>query len=140
LFYTGTSRSSSKVQSKVFKNSLEPKKTKLLKKIKDMAYFSKNSLIHGNILEFGEILKENWNIKRYLLKNNNPPSIDLIFDYAMKNGAIGGRLIGAGGGGFFLFCSSSLDQRKNLINKMQTKGFKNLEFGIDYDGTKKFKL
>lgn len=140
LFYTGKSRSSSKVQSKVFKNSLELKTTNLLKRIKDIAYCSKNSLINGNILEFGEILKENWNIKRYLLKNNNPEAIDLIYDYAMKNGAIGGRLIGAGGGGFFLFCSSSLDQRKNLINKMQTKGFKNLEFGIDYQGTKKFIL
>ena len=140
LFYTGKSRSSSKVQSKVFKNSLDLKTINLLKRIKNIAYLTKNSLINCNIIEFGEILNENWNLKRYLLKNNNPASVDLIYDFAMKNGAIGGRLIGAGGGGFFLFCSSSLGQRKKLINKMQNKGFKNLEFGIDYEGTKKFIL
>jgi D-glycero-alpha-D-manno-heptose-7-phosphate kinase len=54
-------------------------------------------------MDFGLLLRESWEVKRSLTKNISNQRIDDIFDLAMKNGAIGGKLLGAGGGGFVLF-------------------------------------
>lgn len=100
LFFTGFTRLSSKVASTTLKNTRDKKDD--LNEMVAMVDSAIQSL-SANIMDFGILLRESWKIKRSLAKNISNQHIDDIFDIAMKNGAIGGKLLGAGGGGFVLF-------------------------------------
>ncbi len=73
------------------------------KRIVELTHKLKYELEHGNIDAVGEILDENWRIKKTLANGISNPQFDEWYDRATKNGAIGGKILGAGGSGFFLF-------------------------------------
>ena len=141
LFYLGLRRSSNKIQSNTFSKKLSKKKITTLSKIKDLAVMSKIAIQNGNMQEFGECLNENWTLKKSLNKEIISSSrLNEIYKIALKSGAVGGKIVGAGGGGFYLFCSLNYNHKKNLISKLNKMGLKNLEFKFEFEGTQKFVL
>lgn len=99
----------------------------------DLSYRMRNQLLRGNLLQFGQSLDEAWHFKRRFSSKISSPGLDLIYDNARKNGALGGKLLGAGGGGFFLFYVPPF-QKHNLVTHLETSGLKVLPFRFEQDG------
>lgn len=119
LYFTGFSRNASEVAKHQVQNI--PMKQKELKAMYDMVYYALEILNSGNIKKFGELLHESWQIKRNLSDKISTSHIDDIYETARSAGALGGKLLGAGGGGFVLvFVPPEKQQRvkeklKNLL-------------------------
>ena len=118
LFFTGISRNSSDIAEAQIKNT--PKISKELKILNGMVDNSIDILngSQSNLYRFGKILHESWNIKRKLSKLVTTNEIDSIYDTALRSGALGGKLLGAGGGGFILFFALPEFQEK-IKNKLK---------------------
>lgn len=99
LFYTGINRKADKIIKKINNN----KNIINFKKLSDLALDFKQELENGDLNNLGKILNENWNIKRKLDSSVSSSEIDHFYTVALKNGATGGKILGAGGGGYFLF-------------------------------------
>jgi len=100
LFFTGFSRTASEIAAHQVKNI--PRKQKELSAMYDLTQEALKVLNGGNLMELGKLLDESWKIKRSLSDKISTPEIDGFYDVAKKAGAIGGKLLGAGGGGFVL--------------------------------------
>ena len=115
LFFTGKSRFSGKIEQK--KISKIDKNLKTLDEMKKYVFFCKKILEeNSSLFEFGDLLNEYWNLKKKLSNNISNTQIDEIYKEAMISGARGGKIIGAGGGGFILFYAKPEIQKK-LIRK-----------------------
>jgi len=103
LFFTGFSRTASEIAGEQIQNT--PNKTHELIKMYEMVDHAIGILNGGDsdISDFGKLLHESWTIKRSLTDKISTPQIDLIYKDALEAGALGGKLLGAGGGGFILF-------------------------------------
>lgn len=103
LFYTGISRFATEIASEQIKTTKEHRKDGELRRMYQMVVEAINILKSGNdIADFGSLLHESWMIKRDLTKKITSPEIDMIYEAAMSAGALGGKLLGAGGGGFMI--------------------------------------
>lgn len=100
LYFTGFSRMASEIASHQVKNM--PNKMQDMNIMYDMAYHALDLLNTNQIRKFGKLLHEAWKIKRELSHKITTNQIDNIYDTAMQEGALGGKLLGAGGGGFVL--------------------------------------
>lgn len=103
LFFTGFARTASEIAGEQIKKT--PEKKNELKKMSEMVDEA-ISVLNGNssdITDFGKLIHETWMIKRTLTNKITTPYIDKIYETAIKAGALGGKLLGAGGGGFILF-------------------------------------
>ena len=87
-----------------------------------------------NVKYIGELLREQWNLKKNLSTKVTNPKIDKFYEIGINSGAIGGKILGAGGGGFFLFLSKNQREKKRLIDKI--KKIKLVNFDFDEEGTK----
>ncbi|MBR4560847.1 MAG: GHMP kinase [Bacteroidales bacterium] len=103
LLYTGTKHSASAILKEQGKEMKRLEKQQVMHKMVEMAYELKDVLEHGQIDDFGRILNEGWLLKRSLTNNISNPLIDALYDQGMDAGALGGKLLGAGGAGFVLF-------------------------------------
>jgi len=102
LFFTGLSRTASEIAGAQIRAT--PRKKQELNTMYQMVGEAINLLTSNvDLSEFGKLLNETWQLKRSLTNRISPPQIDEIYDTALKAGAIGGKLLGAGGGGFILF-------------------------------------
>jgi D-glycero-alpha-D-manno-heptose-7-phosphate kinase len=101
--------------------------------IKQIGYESKAVLEAGNLDEYGRLLDEHWERKRARSKSISNQRIDDWYDVARANAAIGGKLIGAGGGGFLMFLA---DDPTHLRRAMTAEGLSELRFGFDFEGTR----
>ncbi len=131
MFYTGTTRSANSILSEQKKNIDQDDKNKNLRKMCKLAEEMKESLEHNDLSNFGKILNDSWQLKRTLASGISNPDINKYYETALENGALGGKLLGAGGGGFLLFyCEESKQDalRKNI-------GLKEFDFKFDKDGT-----
>lgn len=131
MFYTGTTRSANTILSEQKKNISQDDKNENLRKMCALAEEMKRSLERNDLSTFGSILHQSWELKRTLASGITNPKIDAAYERAMKNGALGGKLLGAGGGGFLLFYCEPEKQdelRKNI-------GLKEFEFKFEQDGT-----
>jgi len=116
LCYTGTTRQSSGIIENQIKGIKEGSNLDMLHKQKEMAFDMKNVLLRGNLDRFGEMLDEAWQTKKKLTSNITNQQIDKLYDAARKSGAIGGKILGAGGGGYLLlYCNY---KKKHLVEKM----------------------
>jgi D-glycero-alpha-D-manno-heptose-7-phosphate kinase len=86
----------------------------------DLTYRMRNHLLRGRLFEFGQSLDEAWQYKRQFGSKISNPYLDDIYENVLKNGAIGGKLLGAGGGGFFLFYVPPF-QKHGLLDYLATK-------------------
>jgi len=135
LFFTGYSRSASGIlKDQKDKSAANDKKMlKNLHFVKALGLQSKLALEKGNILEFGELMHEHWENKKQRSGGMSNPKIDKWYNLALKNGASGGKLVGAGGGGFLMFMAHD---RKKLRKAMSDQGLEEVRFKFDFEGTK----
>lgn len=99
----------------------------------DLTYRIRNHLLRGRLYEFGQALHEAWQIKRQLSNKISNPSLDKIYDGALAHGALGGKLLGAGGGGFFLFYVPP-NRKHQLINHLFSQGLRVRPFRFEQKG------
>ena len=85
-----------------------------------------------NIDEFGRLLDYSWNLKKTLARNISNMDIDMLYEKAMKHGALGGKLLGAGGGGFLLIYAP-MERHQEIISNMKLL---NIPFQFESGGTK----
>lgn len=133
LFYTHNVRPSGVILSKQNAAMKSDKRIfNQVKKIVSLAYHLKKELLDGQITDFGKILHEGWELKRELTSNVSSSDLDDIYKLALSNGAEGGKLLGAGGGGFFLFFVKPENQTR--LRKAFSKLYE-LEFSFENSGT-----
>jgi D-glycero-alpha-D-manno-heptose-7-phosphate kinase len=99
----------------------------------DLTYEIRNHLLRGRLFQFGQSLNEAWQLKRQFSSKISNLFLDQIYDGALENGAIGGKLLGAGGGGFFLFYVPPF-QKHQLVGWLETKGLEIHPFRFDPEG------
>lgn len=135
LFFTGFARSASAILKDQDKRSKEMDEEMLnnLHYVKDLGLRSKKALIRGQTSEFGMLMHEHWEHKRKRSKSMSNPQIDEWYDLGMKNGALGGKLVGAGGGGFLMFYT---EDRNQLRHAMSKAGLEEVRFRFDFEGSK----
>jgi D-glycero-alpha-D-manno-heptose-7-phosphate kinase len=133
MIYTGNSRSASAILKELSRTIYQKNKFNSIKQLVKMAQNSKEALNNNNIDEWGEILKESWLLKKSLNDDITISLVDQIYDEGIKAGAIGGKLLGAGGGGFLLFYCRK-EQQENFRRKMRE--YRELKFSFDDFGSK----
>jgi D-glycero-alpha-D-manno-heptose-7-phosphate kinase len=135
LFYTGYSRQSKKILINQKKLSVKNNKEMIdsLKKIKNIGYKVKNFLEKGDFESFGQIMNDHWSEKKKRSKIMSNSKINFWYESALKNGAIGGQLVGAGGGGFLMFYAKDKEMLQNYFFKL---GVEEVKFKFDFEGTK----
>lgn len=126
LYYIGNQRSASSILAEQRKNTSQEEKFKTLQQMVSLVYELRDVLMQERLDEFGKLLHENWMMKQKLASGISNPLINELYDTAMKNGAMGGKLLGAGGGGFMLFyCPESQQARLDkALNKVKRFDFK----------------
>ena len=135
LFFTGYSRSASNVLKEQDEKSKgnDPAMIENLHFVKDLGYKSKVAFESGNLEEFADIMNIHWEHKKQRSNAMSNDRINTWYDIAMKNGALGGKLIGAGGGGFLMFYA---EDTKKLRKTMAREGLQEVRFRFDFDGSK----
>ena len=135
LFFTGYSRNANSIlseQNNASKNN-DISMIDNLHKVKELGLRSKEALQNDNILEFGKIVHEHWLYKKKRSSRMSNGKIDEWYEHALNNGAIGGKLVGAGAGGFLLFVT----QDKSLLRKALKKfNLTEVKIRFDFEGTK----
>ena len=137
IFYSGVERSASAVlaeQAKTVKTNKDDA-VQRMHRIKEMGYETKKLLLEGDIDRYGELLHEHWMNKRKLASNMTDSVIDEHYEAALKAGAIGGKLMGAGGGGFFMFYVRPTERRK-VYEVLTGRGLRPMRFRFDFDGAR----
>ncbi len=131
----GLTRLSGKIIDRQVDNYKRGKKNavKAMHKIKEMAYDMKNLLLMDNLNEFGKMLDREWNEKKKMAAGISNEKIDNIYRQAIKAGALGGKISGAGGGGFILFYVNPFD-KMNLIKKLIYLGLQVIPFSFVDEG------
>ncbi|MQY59463.1 MAG: GHMP kinase [Clostridia bacterium] len=131
LIYTGITRRSSDILSEQKKNIKD--KISVLNDIRDMVEEGKECLIKGKLDEFGRLLHQGWELKKKLAQGINNPRIEEIYQAARKAGALGGKISGAGGGGFLLlYCP--VEQQSQVRKAL--RNLRELPFRFEEEGTK----
>lgn len=132
MFYVGNERKASQILSEQKENIKRGREYEILKKIVNLAEKMRDSLNKGDIKNFGEILHEGWLLKKRLASKISNPLIDEYYDEALKAGAGGGKLLGAGYGGFLLFyCEPKYQKRvRDALN------LRELKFKFDNEGSR----
>lgn len=135
LFFTGFARSASEILRDQDKRSKETDEVMLgnLHYVKDLGLRSMNALIKGHTSEFGLLMHEHWEQKRKRSKGMSNPNIDEWYDLGIKNGALGGKLVGAGGGGFLMFYAEDRNRLRHVMSKV---GLEEVRFRFDFEGSK----
>lgn len=135
LFFTGFSRSAGSLlqDQKTRSDAADPEMIENLHYVKDLGYRSQRALEAGRCHEFGELLHEHWEHKKRRSRGMSNPKIDEWYELGRRNGAIGGKLVGAGGGGFLMFYA---EDRKSLRQAMRDAGLEEVRFRFDFEGTK----
>jgi len=135
LFFTGYSRSASTILSE--QDTQSKKKdtgmTDNLHFIKDLGYQSKEALESGDLVRFADLMNVHWESKKKRSAKMSNPKIDEWYQLARAHGALGGKLIGAGGGGFLMFLA---EEKKNLRKVLTEAGLKEVRFRFDFEGTR----
>jgi D-glycero-alpha-D-manno-heptose-7-phosphate kinase len=137
IFYSGIERAASTVLSQQATSITENKDSAVerMHRIKALGYETKRILLAGTLDEYGELLHEHWTNKRKLAAKMTDSVIDEHYDAARKAGAIGGKLMGAGGGGFFMFYARP-SERRRVYETMVGRGLRPLRFRFDFDGAR----
>jgi len=134
LFFTGYSRSASNILKEQDHKSKEKDQSMLanLHFIKDLGLKSKEALESGDLHAFADLMNVHWDYKRQRSANMSNSDIDTWYNLARENGALGGKMIGAGGGGFLMFYA---DDKAKLRHMMRQVGLEEVRFRFDFLGT-----
>lgn len=135
LFFTGYSRSASAILKDQNDKSKQADQTMLdnLHLTKELGYQSLEALESSNLPEFARLMDVHWQRKKARSSGMSNARINDWYDHAMANGALGGKLIGAGGGGFLMFYA---EDKTKLRHAMREQGLQEVRFRFDFEGTK----
>jgi len=131
LFYTGVTRHSEIILDEQTKNIID--RSSVLREMKRIAYVARDDIQNGNIDRIGELLHESWQLKKQLASRISNDWIDETYESAIRAGAIGGKITGAGGGGFLIFYCP-LEKQENLRSALSD--LQELPFQLEPDGSK----
>src|SRR5215813_1562883 len=135
LFFTGYSRSAAAI----LKEQDDRSKAKdglmidNLHYVKDLGRRSHTALLEGDLPRFAELMDEHWQEKKKRSGDMSNTQIDQWYQIAKRNGAFGGKLIGAGGGGFLMFYT---ENKRRLLHAMLEQGLEEVRFRFDFEGSK----
>jgi len=135
LFFTGFSRAAETILKDQNDRTQNADQDMLqnLHYVKELGIRSQRVLEAGRTGEFGEIMHEHWEHKKRRSPGMSNPQIDEWYELGRANGAIGGKLVGAGGGGFLMFYT---EDRKRLRQALSQAGLEEVRFHFDFEGTK----
>jgi len=133
LFYIGKPRKASDILAEQRKNLRSPDRLDILKQMVELVWRLRETLYNEQMDMFGRILHKNWLLKKQLASKISDSCIDGIYQTALENGAAGGKLLGAGGGGFMLFYCEPKKQKKL---KAAMASFKKMDFRFENEGSK----
>ena len=135
LFFTGFSRAAGSIlqEQHVRSQQRDPAMLRNLDHVKKLGYLSQEALESGHLDRFGELMHEQWEYKKGRSGGVSNPQIDKWYSLAMSSGAIGGKLVGAGGGGFLMFYAADPNR---LRQGMSEAGLEEVRFRFDFEGTK----
>ena len=135
LFFTGFSRSAGSILKDQQQRTQQNDAVMLenLHYIKDLGLRSKDALENGDLIQFGELMHEHWEHKKKRSPGMSNSQINDWYELGRANGAIGGKLVGAGGGGFLMFYA---EDKKHLRHAMMQAGLEEVRFRFDFEGTK----
>jgi D-glycero-alpha-D-manno-heptose-7-phosphate kinase len=135
LFFTGFSRSAGDIlaDQKTRTEVHDERMIQNLNDVKDLGFRSQSALESGRTRDFGALLHEHWEHKKRRSGGMSNPQIDEWYELGRKNGAIGGKLVGAGGGGFLMFYA---EDHRRLREAMSRAGLAEVRFRFDFEGTK----
>ncbi len=133
MFYTGLQRKTSTILSEQKRNMRFKNKFESLKKMVELVWELRDALYERDFHKFGKILHKNWLLKKQLSSNISNSGIEQFYSKALKNGALGGKLLGAGSGGFLLFYCDERNQNK--LRKAMSP-LRELRFNLDNEGSK----
>jgi D-glycero-alpha-D-manno-heptose-7-phosphate kinase len=135
LFFTGYSRSASSILKDQDERSKNRDQTMIdnLHFVKDLGWQSKEALEARDLRKFAELMNVHWEWKRQRSEGMTNADVDGWYKLAMENGAMAGKLIGAGGGGFMMFYT---EDKTRLRHSMSQAGLKEVRFRFDFEGTK----
>ena len=135
LFFTGFSRKASDILEEQNEKSKKGDKniTDNLHFVKELGEKSKDALESGDLKQFAEIMNTHWEYKKCRSNNMSNDRINDWYELARKNGALGGKLIGAGGGGFLMFYA---ENKASLCKVMREAGLQEVRFRFDFEGTR----
>jgi D-glycero-alpha-D-manno-heptose-7-phosphate kinase len=134
LFYTGINRKADKILGDIKKSG---KQFANYEELSNLAKDFENELVKGNILNCGKILHKNWILKKKLNEGVSTLNLDELYEKAINSGAVGGKILGAGGGGFFLFIAEPKHHNK-IIKSL--KKLKFINFNFEKKGSQIFKV
>ena len=135
MFFTGRTRSASNILEEQNTRTTENNEGIIanLNRVKEIGHRSREAFLRGRLAEWGEMMREHWEVKKQRSSSMSSPQIDEWYDLALRNGAVGGKLVGAGGGGFLLFYA---EYPRSLRRAMASAGLPELRFHMDVEGTK----
>ncbi len=135
LFFTGYSRSASSILKEQDEKSKSKAKDMIdnLHFVKDLGLKSRKALEAGDLEQFGRLMNSHWEYKKKRSGSMTNGKIDDWYKLAVSSGAVGGKLIGAGGGGFLMFYAHD---KKKLRHVMMREGLEEVRFRFDFEGTK----
>jgi D-glycero-alpha-D-manno-heptose-7-phosphate kinase len=135
LFFTGISRSAGSILNDQDVKSKE-KNSKMLENLhftKELGLRSKEALLAADTYKFGELMHEHWEHKKSRSTGMSNDFINEAYNLGIKSGAVGGKLVGAGGGGFLMFYANDKERLRNNLSKL---GLEEVRFKFDFEGTK----
>jgi len=137
LFYTGMTRSSDQIlrEQRIGTENGDNGVIESLHRTKELGYRIKDALEQGDLAQFGQLLEEHWQNKKKRSCKIADGRIDEWYGLARENGAVGGKIMGAGGGGFFMFyCPNS--HKPELRKALTTAGLREMRYTFDFSGAK----
>jgi D-glycero-alpha-D-manno-heptose-7-phosphate kinase len=137
LFFTGSSRNSSDILLGQDRSVQQEEEGVIdaLHLMKGLVPEMRNAVMSGNLEWFGRLLHAGWVIKKRVSSKISSPWIDQIYETALQSGALGGKITGAGGGGFLLLCCER-DRQPDVREALRTFGVKEMRFHFDLGGTR----
>jgi len=136
MFYTHVERDASEILAEQGKKVIadESAATSSMHRIKEIGQQSAEALQKGDITAFGKLMHRHWAEKKKISTKMSMKKIDEYYDTAMKCGALGGKIMGAGGGGFMVFCIEP-GRRKEVRTAMEKAGLRYMDFKFDWNGS-----
>ncbi len=139
LCYSGQEHPIGKIHDGQIKKMKEIEVLDYAHKMRDLAYEMKSALLRAQLDKFGKLLHEGWLLKKNFSLEITNTYLDEIYEFAIKNGAAGGKIVGAGGGGFFLF-QSEIDKKGSLSIELKKRGLVVKDFIFDDRGVRAWKV
>jgi D-glycero-alpha-D-manno-heptose-7-phosphate kinase len=139
LVYTGKTHHSGVVHGDHKERAKDPAKAAVAERQKDITREMKKHLLRGRLHDYGRLLHEAWLAKRAFSPGASAPEFDRIYDLALANKAVGGKILGAGGGGYFLFYVEPF-HRYQLSNAMEREGYRCERISFDEAGLVSWKM